>query len=233
MMRWLTALPLAVALCTLALADEPAAKPAKPTCCDKCEAKQAAKPECCEKCEAKAACCDKCEAKSACCAQCPGQMAKSVDEAVYDELTAMIRETDSQDVFVVAVVGLGGLGETSKRAIPVVIRNADRLGVLKGIAKAETPTPAQDVVMQFLGGNMGQGPGDAAASASMAFRAPAMPPPAPFSFNLPVFPNPVTGFPVVGATPGERIGRDIHINVVPVGGQRGVPVPPEPTPVKE
>jgi hypothetical protein len=88
--------------------------------CPACKSGAAAGSDCCE---AKA---DGCAAKP-----CPA----CADARLYAELVAIIKETNSPDAFMVAVTGLAATEDHGRKAIPVVIRNAERIGVLKGIAK--------------------------------------------------------------------------------------------------
>jgi hypothetical protein len=95
-------------------------------------------------CAAKSACCGASKASAAaCCASCP-------ECALYTELVAIIKETDSPDTFTAAVAGLMATEGHGKRAIPTVIRNAERLGVLKGLATVPEPTPAQALLQDYF-----------------------------------------------------------------------------------
>jgi len=49
---------------------------------------------------------------------------------VIDELTAILKETKSAETFVVTAMVLGRMGAEAKQAIPVIIRNAERLELL-------------------------------------------------------------------------------------------------------
>lgn len=150
MKRWFIALTLVAVWSAPSWSDEPA-KPAKSEgCCSKACGLTAKKP-------AEAGCCDAaCQKEAGCCAQCTALSksgpAKSADEETYDQLLGMVESTPCPDVFVASVTALGSLEGRGKRAMPAVIRSAARLGILKGVAKAETLTPAQEVVMDFLSG---------------------------------------------------------------------------------
>jgi hypothetical protein len=91
-----------------------------------------------------------CEAKADSCATkpCP----TCADAKLYAELVAIIKETNSPDMFMVAVTGLMAAEDHGRKAIPVVIRNAERIGVLKGIAKEHEPTPVQAALQEYLAG---------------------------------------------------------------------------------
>jgi hypothetical protein len=111
-----------------------------PSACPACKSATAAGSECCE---AKAAgyAADGCAAKP-----CPA----CADTKLYAELVAIIKETNSPDMFMVAVTGLTATDDHGRKAIPVVIRNAERIGVLKGIAKEHEPTPVQAALQGYL-----------------------------------------------------------------------------------
>jgi hypothetical protein len=94
------------------------------------------------------------------------------ERQAYLDLMEIIRTTDSPDTFTAAVTGLlGADGAAEKRyarlAVPVVIRNAERLGLLKGIASAEQITPAQAELRDYLVGALPEPPqGDQAVAES-------------------------------------------------------------------
>jgi hypothetical protein len=175
MKRWLIALTLLAILSTQSWSDEPA-KPAKCEDCCKACGLAAKKP-------AESGCCDAaCPKEAGCCAQCAvlskSGPAKSADEETYEQLAGMVESTQCPDVFVATVTALGSLEGRGKRAMPAVIRTAARLGILKGVSKAETLTPAQEVVMDFLSGCPSRD--EAAPTPPVAYRlraAPGMPVP--------------------------------------------------------
>jgi hypothetical protein len=115
---------------------EGASSPAA-SACPACASAAAASSECCE---AKA---DSCAAKV-----CPA----CADAKLYAELVAIIKETNSPDMFMVAVTGLAATEDHGRKAIPLVIRNAERIGVLKGIAREHEPTPVQAALQGYLAG---------------------------------------------------------------------------------
>jgi hypothetical protein len=94
------------------------------------------------------------------------------------ELLQIIADTDSPDTFMAAVVALGRVEDVHNRTLPIIVRKAAALGVLKGIAEAEQLTPVQMAVMDYL---MGNPPSDA----------PVPPPPAPAAVAWPTAPPPV------------------------------------------
>ncbi len=159
------------------------------TPCGKCCAAQASTAPCCETKGADAKCCtststaaktccgEACEAKcctaKACVPCCDGEL--------YTELVAILKETNSPDTFMAAVAGLMATEGHGKRAIPVVIRNAERLGVLKGIAKEEELSPVQELVQEYFDRCMGPRDRDVA-------YVEVAPAPAPVRFNARVVP---------------------------------------------
>jgi hypothetical protein len=52
--------------------------------------------------------------------------------AVVDDLVAVLAETKSKDVYTATVVALAHLGADARPALPDVLKNAERLGVLEG-----------------------------------------------------------------------------------------------------
>src|SRR5437870_1153180 len=124
MKRWLFSLSIVALVAAQVQSDEPAAPPA----CGKCCPQQAA-PKCCQ--DGAAKCCAT-KGDAPCC-QSRGT-AVSEDDELYGELVALVRETNSRDTFMAAVAGLMATDKAGRRAIPVVIRHAERLGVLKGMA---------------------------------------------------------------------------------------------------
>jgi hypothetical protein len=189
----------------------------------KCCAAPAARGECCEAkgCPAKTECCEApcCAAKSAaggsraaeCCAKCE-------DAKLYAELVAIIKETESPDTFMVAVAGLMATEGHGKRAIPLVIRHAERLGVLKGIAKEAEPSPVQGLLQDYIETCMGTQANSPAADNLVPVPAPVrvLAPP-PFAAEYAPVPTP----PLAG--PG---GYRIHgVDLAPV------PAPPRPAPM--
>ena len=149
MNRWFLTLALAGLLCPLALggdgeeSNRPSAPKAGP------DGRCAAKPEKAD--------------RSACQSACARCAVPEDERQAYLELLDIIRTTDSPDTFTAAVAGLVGAdGAAEKRyarlAVPVVIRNAERLGLLKGIASAQQPTPAQAGLLDYLAGAAAEAP---------------------------------------------------------------------------
>jgi hypothetical protein len=68
-----------------------------------------------------------------CCAKCGPAIAASGNNDLVKELSAILKETKSPETFVVTVMALSRLGTEAKPAIPGIIRNAERLALLKDI----------------------------------------------------------------------------------------------------
>jgi hypothetical protein len=63
------------------------------------------------------------------------QTVKATKEKLVQELIAILNETKSPDTFIVTASALGMMGHDARPAVPSIIRNADRLGLLKGISE--------------------------------------------------------------------------------------------------
>jgi hypothetical protein len=65
-----------------------------------------------------------------------------------DRLVAILARTKSKDTFVVTVAALGALGTDARDALPDIIENAERLGVLDGVSApgSSTSAPGQGVL---------------------------------------------------------------------------------------
>jgi hypothetical protein len=143
MKRWFHAVALTAVLTPLAICRE-GAEAASP------QDEKCSPPACCAKKK------DKAEAPAALSADKAGNVPEDERQA-YQELMAIICTTKSPDTFMAAVAALlGADGPVEKRyarlAVPVVIRNAERLGVLNGLASSEQLTPAQEELLDYLEG---------------------------------------------------------------------------------
>jgi hypothetical protein len=78
------------------------------------------------------------------CPNCPNCPAKAADKAkavketkekLVHELVTILNETKSADTFVVTASCLGMMGHDARPAVPSIIRNAERLGLLKGASE--------------------------------------------------------------------------------------------------
>jgi hypothetical protein len=85
----------------------------------------------------------------------------SLPPGSVQELTAILDETRSVDTFLLTVSALAELGPKAKPAIRAIIRNAERLGVLKDQAMQATPSgermrcigQVHQAVLRILKGN--------------------------------------------------------------------------------
>ena len=74
---------------------------------------------------------------SGCCSQesCPASNSSApsaTDGKIIDELIVILKETKSTETFAVTAMALGRMGPEAKRALPQLIRNAERLEVIVG-----------------------------------------------------------------------------------------------------
>src|SRR5258708_5761373 len=69
---------------------------------------------------------------------------RQTKEETAAELTALIRETKSPEAFTMALTALVALSPKDRSIMPLAIRKADELGLLKGMFAAESPTRAQE-----------------------------------------------------------------------------------------
>jgi hypothetical protein len=65
----------------------------------------------------------------------PAQAAQSDNDKLVDGLVAILNETESSDTLLVTIKALADLGPRARLAVPAIIRAADRLGMLKGLAQ--------------------------------------------------------------------------------------------------
>lgn len=72
------------------------------------------------------------------CAACEVPKTSSGNDKVIDELTAILKETKSPETFLVTAMTLGRMGPEAKRAIPAIIRNAERLEMFEDLFEAKT-----------------------------------------------------------------------------------------------
>jgi hypothetical protein len=73
------------------------------------------------------------------CTACKAPKTSSDNDKVIDELTAILKETKSPETFLVTAVTLGRMGPEAKRAIPVIIRNAERLEMFEDLLETKAP----------------------------------------------------------------------------------------------
>jgi hypothetical protein len=90
----------------------------------------------------------------------PARAARLGDEGLVEGLVAILEQTDSPDTLLVTVKALADLGPRARGAVPAIIRGADRLGLLKGLAHQKGDGEGLAVVRaieEILKGN-GAGP---------------------------------------------------------------------------
>lgn len=90
---------------------------------------------------------------SACCSQASGTASKSsapsaTDAKIIDELVAILKETKSEETFIVTAMALGRMGPEAKRALPQLIRNAERLELFEDLFDANAAAGDRQVVRQ-------------------------------------------------------------------------------------
>jgi hypothetical protein len=69
----------------------------------------------------------------------------STDGKIIDEMIAILNETKSEKTFVVTALALGSMGSDAKRALPQLIRNAERLGLLDDLFGSEASKGDREV----------------------------------------------------------------------------------------
>ncbi len=84
-----------------------------------------------------------------CCS--PAKKTKN-DAEVVAELVKILEQTKSADTFVATLLALSQFED--KSPLPAVVRNAGRLGLLKGICKEDKPNHAQEMIGAYLSGEM-------------------------------------------------------------------------------
>jgi hypothetical protein len=70
---------------------------------------------------------------------------------VVDALTAILAQTKSKDVFAATVLALGQFGAEARGALPDILKNAERLGVLEGaFAQGGSKSAHGEVVLEAV-----------------------------------------------------------------------------------
>src|SRR5207245_2151527 len=106
---------------------------------------------------------------------------------VVEELIALLDETQSRDTYLATVLVLSRLGSEAKPALPAALRNAEQLGLLRGICKHGRPGKASAAGTGIL---------DALAAIAQAAPAPQYNMPTPIYTPAPAYPPPTVYTPV-------------------------------------
>ncbi len=85
-----------------------------------------------------------------CCYPAPSSASKpsapsSTDSKIIDELIVILKETKSEETFVVTAMALGRMGPDAKRALPQLIRNAERLELFEDLFDPEAAKGDREV----------------------------------------------------------------------------------------
>jgi hypothetical protein len=83
-------------------------------------------------------------------AQACGAKPSSDSGNVIDELTAILKETKSAETFVVTAMVLGRMGPEAKQAIPIIIRNAERLELFEDVHSPRSLDNNQNLATQKI-----------------------------------------------------------------------------------
>ena len=138
------------------------------------------------------------------------------DAVVVAELVAILDDTKSADTYLATLLALSQFED--KSPLPAVVRNAARLGLLKGLSKKANPTQAQQIIGAYLSGEMSVEAKLAAkqCNSPSAYYAypPPMPAPTPMAYAAPlrapaVSPSCASSTPIqqfVPVTCPERLG---------------------------
>jgi hypothetical protein len=173
----------------------------------------------------------KCQDKAKTCCE---STKKKDDAEVVAELVKILNETKSGDTFVATLMALSQFED--KSPLPVVVRNAARLGLLKGMSKDENPTRAHQLVGAYLSGEMaadcccpeycpcGQPMNYMYSKPASRWNAPPPPPPAPVTcISAPAVSGPSYLFTVPQPSPAAPAAEAIHPAPKPAPAQLGSP----------
>ena len=84
----------------------------------------------------------------------PEVIQRDPDDAVVTELMAIIEKTESEDTFMATLSALAQTGKAGKKAVPAILRGAERVGILKGLARAadrgQEPSRLQATVFETV-----------------------------------------------------------------------------------
>jgi hypothetical protein len=73
----------------------------------------------------------------------------SADAKVIDELIAILKDTKSEETFIVTAMALGRMGPDAKRALPQLVRGAERLGLLEDLFNSNAEAGDREISQQI------------------------------------------------------------------------------------
>jgi hypothetical protein len=79
-----------------------------------------------------------------------GSTVHAINEKLVRDLTAILKKTKSTDTFLVTVKALADMGPRAKPAVPAIILNAERLGLLKDIMQQVDDDSDDDCPGDFI-----------------------------------------------------------------------------------
>jgi hypothetical protein len=90
---------------------------------------------------------------AACCPSASSTTSKSsapssTDDKIIDEMIAILKETKSEETFIVTAMALGRMGPEAKRALPQLIRNAERLELFEDLFDSNASNDEREVARQ-------------------------------------------------------------------------------------
>jgi hypothetical protein len=93
----------------------------------------------------------------------PQAIGSSPPPSIVSDLVAVLGQTRSKDVFAATVLALGQMGAAARPALPAILKNAERLGVLEGAfapggSKSDQGDVVLDAVQAIALGQVGPGP---------------------------------------------------------------------------
>jgi len=91
-----------------------------------------------------------CCGKPAKCAMAPSGKEQACNGPLVQELIAVLNETKSREVMVMTIAALAELGPEAKCAVPVILRNAERCDLLRGVMEASKDSDQSKLGTQVL-----------------------------------------------------------------------------------
>jgi hypothetical protein len=79
-----------------------------------------------------------------------GSSVHAINEKLVRDLTAILKKTKSTDTFLVTVKALADMGPRAKPAVPAIILNAERLGLLQDILQQVDDDSDDDCPGDFI-----------------------------------------------------------------------------------